>query len=498
MEVPAYEIVLGLKFTRKWIKNKYPSFFEYLLSTYPDLTWGEKLYWYYNNIQSHPICICGKKLNFLDPHKGYRKYCSTGCAWKTDDYKMNIKKTLNGKYGVDNVFKNKKIQEKQHKTVFEKYGVENISMNPDIKEKRKKTCIRKYGVTNPGLLNSADIINNEEPHKLYKYKCPHNNCNKCEEKEYECDRNLHNSRKNFGQELCTKLLPRVNIFNKNTSLEIFVKLLLNEHNIIFIENDRIILDGKELDIYIPDKKLAIECNGCYWHSTKKKDKYYHYEKYKLCKEKGIQLLTFWEDQVLNTPDIVKSIILSKLNIYDTKIYARKCVIREVNTGICRSFLNQFHLQGAVNGSVKIGLYYNDELISIMVFGKGRISVGGDTGWELYRYCCKTGTHIIGGASKMFKYFIKNFKPKTISSYSSHDISDGNLYRMLGFNIEREIMTSYWYIDKKILRRYHRYSFRKSRLVELGYDGAKTESTITKEMGLFKIFDTGQTKYKYEL
>lgn len=496
MNTPNYCDVLARKTTKTWIKTNYNEFYNFILESYPqELSWGEKLYWYYNNINTHPKCICGKELAFLDPHKGYRKYCSPKCAWTTNEYKNNIREAIIKKYGVDNVFKNKDVQQKQKTTLLKKYGVENVAKIDSVLELRKNTLLKKYGVENSGLLNSRDIINNSTISDIYTYGCPHRECTKCVEKVYECDRNLHNSRKAFGQELCTKLMPKVKCNNKNTTLEIFVKLLLDEYNIKYIENDRTILSGKELDIYIPDKKIAIECNGIYWHSAKKIEKERHRNKYIDCLNKGIQLITIWEDQIKNHPSQIHNIILSKLGIYNKRLYARKCVVKEINAELCRMFTNKYHLQGYTNSSIRIGLFYDDELVSIMTFGKGRKCLNSSNEWELYRYCCKEGFQIVGGASKLFKYFIKKYQPTQIVSFSSNDISTGDIYKNLGFEYLGSSI-SYWYIEKNSMKRYHRFSFTKSKLVSLGFDSLKSESEIMEENGYIKIYDSGQTKFIY--
>jgi hypothetical protein len=281
-----------------------------------------------------------------------------------------------------------------------------------------------------------------------------------------------------------------------TSLELFVQRILDEYNISYITNDRSILSGKELDIYIPDHKLALECNGVYWHSLK--EPRYHYNKWKTCKDQDIQLLTIWEDQIVNKPDIIRNIILSRLGIYGTKIGARQCSVRDVSSKDSREFLDMYHLQGAVGGSIRLGLYYNDELVALMVFGKKRRVLGAhefENTYELYRYCCKSGIHIQGGASKLFTQFLTTHPNCSVESFSSNDISDGGLYKTLGFEFVEEQKGSYWYIDKHMVR-YHRYTFRKDILIRNGADPFLTEFQITDGMGLFRIYDSGQQKWKY--
>ena len=164
----------------------------------------------------------------------------------------------------------------------------------------------------------------------------------------------------------------------------------------------------------------------FWHSTRYKNKKYHSKKSDLCSEKDIKLFHIWEDDWINKKEIVKSIIKSKLNIIDNKIYARKCEIKEINNKICSEFLENNHIQGNINCKIKIGLYYDNELISIMTFGKKRLALGNKTQnnneYEMLRFCNKLNTSVVGGASKLFKYFIQKYDPIEIISYADRSWS----------------------------------------------------------------------------
>lgn len=498
MKYPTYSEVKTRKYTQGWIHKDYPIFYSYLIDTYPFCnSWGEKVYCFYNHINVHPTCpICNKTLTFLDPQLGYRKYCSPACAHKDPSYIQNIKNACIAKYGVDNVAKSKSTQDKMKATCLERYGVENALQNDEIKNKAKATCLERYGVENVGLLRTADVVCLDKIEDKYIYNCPHPGCDKCIEKTYMCSRDTHNNRKNLGSELCTNLLPERPGNNNDTYIEHIVRGWLDDNNIQYQTNVRNVIYPNEIDIYIPDKKIAIECNGIYWHSDEKKSKKYHLNKYHECEKNGITLISLWEDQLQNKPEICKNIILSKIGIYQKRYYARKCHIKEVSPDECREFLNNYHLQGYTNGHIRIGLYYNDELLSIMVFGKSRRCMnnkGGD--WELYRFCNKCGIQIIGGSSKLFAFFIKTYSPSRIISFSSNDISSGSIYQKLGFHLDHETI-GYWYIDRK-MKRYHRYSFTKGKLINDGFDKNKTEREIMRNIGYYRIYDSGQKRWKYD-
>jgi len=264
--------------------------------------------------------------------------------------------------------------------------------------------------------------------------------------------------------------------------------------ITFIENDRSLLDGKELDIYIPSHNLAIEYNGLYWYSELFVDDNYHLNKTEMCEEKGVQLIHIFEDEWLYKQDIVKSRIKNILGLTENKIYARKCEIKEIDFKTSKLFLENNHIQGVTKTKTNIGLYYNDELVSLMCFG-GRPFLN-NYEYELIRFCNKLDTSVVGGASKLLKYFIKNYKPKEIISYADRRWSNGGVYHNLGFKFKHNSKPNWFILEKN--RRYHRLKYQKHKLVERGYDVNKTAHQICLDDKLYRIYDCGHKTYYYEL
>lgn len=208
-------------------------------------------------------------------------------------------------------------------------------------------------------------------------------------------------------------------------------------------------------------------------------------------------MSVWDDQIIVKPLIVKSIILSKLGIYERKLMARKCELREIDKSEYNEFMLANHLQGPANSKVRLGLYSDSgELVSVMSFGLKRVCMGGkENEWELIRYCSKRGVQVSGAAGKLLNHFIKEYHPVAITSFSSNDISDGEMYKRLGFmELPAPQSISYWYVDTKNNVRYHRYNFRKDVLVKEGYSPSLTESEIMHSRGYVKIYDSGQSKW----
>jgi hypothetical protein len=117
-------------------------------------------------------------------------------------------------------------------------------------------------------------------------------------------------------------------------------------------------------------------------------------------------------------------------------------------------------------------------------------------YELLRFCSKLNYQVNGAASKLFTYFIKNFKPYLIISYASCDISDGNLYETLGFKFINHTGLNYWWAKNGV--KYHRSNFMKHKLIKNGEDKNKTEDEIMKQNGYVKLWGTGNLKYEYLL
>lgn len=249
-----------------------------------------------------------------------------------------------------------------------------------------------------------------------------------------------------------------------------------------IENDRVILKGKELDIYFPDINIAIEYDGLYWHNNVN-----NYFKYDECRKKGVRLIQIneyeWKFDNEKTKFFLNSLFFSNY----IKIGARKCDIKEIDNETYKKFCNENHMQGYSPSSIRIGLYHDNELIEAEGFSKARF---GDYEWELIRECSKKNYSVIGGKSKILKYFEKVYKPKEIISYCEKNKFSGKSYYACGFKLDHESSPGYsYYKDGK---KYSRMMFQKYKLSTLlkKYDDALTESENMINNHYFKIYDYG--------
>lgn len=435
---------------------------------------------------------------------------------KSDEEKEIINKkrtetTLN-KWGVSNVSKSDIIKKRTKNNNIEKWGVEYPIQLDHIKELRSSNYFSKNGIHHHfhdnSILENMQIKRKESIRDNYLNSISHLglniieynnkslkiNCDKCN-LDYDISVDLLYQRRNKNMEICTNCNS---IYNKVSSYENHIVEFLKENNISNIETSNRTLIKKELDIYIPEYKLAIEFNGNYWHSEIHKSKKYHLEKTKKCESLNIDLIHIFEDDWLYKKDIIKSIILNKLNLSKERIYARKCEIRKVSVKDTRKFLNNNHIQGFSKSNYKLGLYHNEKLVSLMTFGYRNINSKKE--FELIRFCNKLNTNVIGGASKLFNHFINNyshkFKIKSIISYADISIFNGNLYKKLGFEYShRSEVNYYWVIDGV---RKHRFNYNKKVLIKEGFDPNKTEVEIMYDRGYYRIWGCGQDKYIFYL
>lgn len=297
-----------------------------------------------------------------------------------------------------------------------------------------------------------------------------------------------------GNHLMGQGCPKCGAYRSKGENELFefIKTTLPEENVI--QGERGIIGNDELDIYVPSLKIAFEYNGLYWHSEIAKDSRYHLRKTKKCEENNIRLFHVFEDDWLYRKDIVKSMIKNLLGKTAKKIYARKCEVKSVNFNDSKKFLSENHVQGYCPSKIRYGLYYNNELISLMTFGVSRHFIGnGKHQWELLRFCNKTNTSVVGGASKLLKYFIQENNPNEIVSYADRSRSNGNLYEILKFVKYNESVPNYYYIING--KRVYRFNMRKSVLIKK-YECPKemTEREFCYQQKWYRIYDCGSLCY----
>lgn len=265
-----------------------------------------------------------------------------------------------------------------------------------------------------------------------------------------------------------------------------------------IQHDRNVLEPNELDILIPDKKIAIEYDGTYWHCSENKGRTYHQDKTIQCTKKGIRLIHIFEYEWMG--DKRDKIEAYLKNIFDDNkqvIYGRNINVRVVDKKSTEEFLNKYHLQGYSPSEVNIGAEYQGELIGVMTFSTPRFNKNYQ--WELVRFSWKNGIAVIGGAEKLFKFFTSHYDPDNIICYSDISKFRGNVYVRLGFKTNVSQITQPGYVwvgsNNKVVSRY---STQKDKLVANGLGSEQeTEDQIMYRQGYLKVYNCGNLRLTWE-
>lgn len=524
-------------------------------------TLNEKMYQILNDFDKRPICkTCGKnEQNYGGLKLGYSGFCSKSCGTKNKELnlKLNIKDSLKNSTVYDRektVIELNKIKDKifssnltQSLIALDINLITSIEYHTHyIKERSFKE--KYYHILNdlkeiPKCRNCNDINDTKFLTVEKGYTSPI--CKKCsdEKRGEKISERLKETKRISSYDINIKILSRDNEiltekkeFIKEGILTLRHKdcgkiysrklaylngcpfcakigksawekevntFIVNELNLPTLTNKKPLKKNKksyEIDILIPEYNIGIECNGLYFHSelSGNKNKNYHIQKTNAAKEQlNIQLLHIFDNEWNEKKEIIKSIIRNKLRKNTHKIYARNCRIKEVSTSEKNSFLDENHLQGKDKSKVKLGLFYNDELVSLMTFGERKITH--KKTFELLRFCNKINTNVIGGASKLFKHFLNNFwEGQEITTYADLRYSTGNLYTQLGFEFSHSSKPNYWY-TKNYSTLEHRSKYMKHKLINNleTYDDNLSEWENMKTNNYDRIWDCGNMVFKYK-
>jgi hypothetical protein len=295
--------------------------------------------------------------------------------------------------------------------------------------------------------------------------------------------------------LCNICNPRTQAKRSQAEIELFDYVYALDRNAV--NNVKKIADGSEIDIYLPDKNVAIEFNGLYWHSEQVltangRNKLRDWKKWQNLLDKNIKLISIYEDEWEQNKEIVKSRLANILGKTSTVTYARKCELKEIDSKTASTFCNQNHIQGKGRSNYRVGLYHNNDLVSVMTFSNNNLSRR-IKGWEINRFCSKLHTHVVGAASKLFAHFVKQINPDTVISYSDNRWSTGNLYKQLGFEFSHQTKPNYWYFLPNECKRIHRFALRrKSTDPQI-----LTEKQLRDKQGFYRIWDLGNSKWVWK-
>ena len=458
----------------------------FLNAHYSNLLLKQRAYFIVNDINEEqiPLCSCGcGKLVELnrDATKGFRKFYSEECHRSADKISKEALEKLSDKQWLYN---ERVVLKKAIETIGEELGISHVPVDKWLKKHGIKDLVdaRRRNQT------ATDILNDKE--KLGSLYGDGLTCHQIAEQ-------LNTTPGTVSRWLVFHDIERraPNSYDRKIN-----KVSGEEQELIdFISSvysgeirtsNRSVLNGRELDIYLPDLNLAIEYNGLYSHSYKPweekeclvKGPNYHLQKTLDCEKQGIRLIHIFSDEWNYKRFIVESVLKSKLGLNE-RLYARKCEIRNVGILEKNDFLNANHIQGEDKSGIKLGLYYENELVCLMTFNKSRFNRNYE--WELVRFCNKSGLNVVGGFSKLLKHFRGSYEGSVVS-YADRRWSDGGVYFRNGFELIRVNGPGYFYVDRDYLIRHNRMKFQKKLIG--AYDC--TEYEKAREMGFNKIFDCG--------
>ena len=442
---------------------------------------------------------CSEKCGLEKRNKTNLKLYGVKNVFENTKIKEKIKQSCIENLGVDSPSKSVEVQNKIKNTNLERYGFTCSLLNEDIKEKCEKLFLEKYDVKNPFQNKKSYQTKKNKIIEKYKDK----GLLDIEDKKYilkcdkghlvKIDKDIFHNRIKLKTILCTECNPIGDYHRSGMETELSDFISNNYENKIELNKK---FSYQELDVYLPDLNLAFEFNGVYWYNELNKEKNYHLKKTEFCENNGIKLIHIYEDDWIYKQNVVKSRILNLLGKSE-HIYARKCEIKEItNNKMVRDFLENNHLQGFVGSQIKIGLFYKENLISLITFGSKRKAMGQKSvvgSYELIRFCNRLNINVVGGASRLFKYFVEHYNPKEVISYADRSWSSGDLYEKLGFDLVHKTKPNYYYVVGQ--KRYHRFNYRKDKLIREGADSNKTEHNIMLEKGIYRIYDSGNLKYQ---
>ena len=402
-------------------------------------------------------------------------------SFQAEAVKEKIKDTCIERYGVDNPSKSEVIKSKIVESNRKNLGVDYPMQSKDVLDKSRATSFEKYGTEYP---NQSEIVKSKIDASTLEHYGVNRACKLDEFKQKIVDTN----RERYGVDY-TCLIYSGKLKGNDSSYNRSFAELLDINNITY--EREFLLQKYSYDFKVGNTLIEIDptaTHNTYFspYGDNRIDVNYHRDKTKLAKDNGYSVIHIFE-----WDDINKVMQLLKNRV---TIYARKCEVRmvsEVDTG---NYLDTYHLQGTCRGQkIRLGLYYNNQLVSLMTFGKSRFNKNCE--YELLRYCASH--NVVGGAEKLFKYFIDNYKPSSIVSYCDTSKFSGKVYDTLSFEfIKTNKPRKHWYSMKE------RRHITDGLLLSQGYDRLFKEShgkgTSNEELilarGYLPVYDCGQSTY----
>lgn len=431
------------------------------------------------------------------------------CYIKAPDFKEKATKTNLERYGVEKAHESEIVKERTKKTVRERYGVDYVTQTKNFREKTLKTNIERYGSTTH--MHNPDVVAKVRASYLANMRGKHGvdhttQIDKkfrhifaddklfiefCSNYEYAEDiaeaLEYHPSRIRARMAECG-IQKSTNTSKPESDLIDFVKSFYDGD---VVTNSRELLNGRELDILMPDLGVAIEFNGLYWHSEKHKKFDYHQKKSLDCMDHCVRLIHVWSDDWYDPKkrEIVKKKIKNICGYSDERVFARKCKVVKIASSEANKFYDENHIQGAINCKHNYALTYNGDVVACMGFR----SIGDDE-YDLSRFC--SSVSVTGGFSKLLSAFRREVKWKRIETFASLDYSHGEVYYQYGFEFSHITEPNYRYYSNCATHTISRNQAMKHKLHKIleNFDENLTEKENMANHGWVRVFDAGSLKF----
>ena len=415
---------------------------------------------------------------------------------RVPEIKERVRRAFDERWGGRRGLANPEIAEKTHATNMERYGAETPWGSEAVRETRKRNMVERYGVESAFQMQSTkDLI-------------AHNRRVRAVGEDaaliLEDEGSLRSLVESFdhrptyieladalGIPMCQTIVKNVNRYGLNGMVNTHAKTSGMEDEVRnYVRSlgfdgyaDTTVLDGRELDTYVPEKSLAIEFDGAYWHSDEvNPDVNRQLDKTIGCERKGIRLIHVFEWEWLEKRTICESMIRSALGL-DDRVFARRCRVVEVDSHTAMTFLDENHIQGGVGSTIRLGLECDGGLVSLMTFGRPRF--GSFDGMEMLRYCCRMGVEVVGGMSRLLSHAMSDYGISDVMAYCNRSKFTGRSYERLGFSHVRDTAPSYtWANGQEHLARYRAQM--------------RNEDAVMRGRGFHRVYDCGTKVYELHM
>jgi hypothetical protein len=405
--------------------------------------------------------------------------------------------TLKERYQVSNPSQSHHFKKQRQQTMFNKFGYESVLSSPEIKEKIKQTNLERYGVERPSILPQVKKKAKETLLKKGKLLCLSTGepiSEYCKERQINLS-HAYTILSNNGEEAflkyCDSYTKQIGYSDNECTFATIMKDVFPSLE----KYDKKPLECKELNyrpdfrLQVGDKVVYVNVDGLYMHSEKtihqriSQNNYYHKDLRDQFSQNQLDILQFRSNELRDSPQIVKSIVLSHLGIYNRTIDARNCAIRKVEHSILKTFLAENHLMGPMI-STGFGLYYQNQLVSVISVKK--IEKDNKIILEISRFCTLINTKVRGGFSRLLQHVEQLYDPDCIVSFCDLRYGTGKVYSNNQFELISTTLGWQWTDYKNVFNRLQCRANMDDR-------GLSQEQHAT-ELGWHKIFDAGQAKY----